>query len=164
MGAPGIWVKLRGCSNTYAVLHIAKIFKLIDNDGFNELLGELGEFPRNLDEHARRSHTPAADPLGDPEEYLKSCVEAGHLVLRDDGERMLHWHGKRLEIKLLKSERFWEFFIKLAQKSKSGMGVGYMDFPGKKRGTFAEPCREFAVRWGSPTTSLNYLSLGTGTK
>ncbi len=31
LGAIGIWMKLRGCSKTYAVLHIAKIFKLISD-------------------------------------------------------------------------------------------------------------------------------------
>lgn len=110
-GMVGMWQELRGCSRVVSVLELARLFKLIDTEELDRLLDHLGEVPQ------------------DAELHLEQAVTAGHLVIRDDEERMMYWREKSLETPLLKSESLWSFLVELAKRTKSGSCVDTMCYP-----------------------------------
>jgi len=142
-GLVGMWQKLRGCSRVFAVLDLARQFKLVGTEEFDRILDRLGEVP--LDGDLR----------------LELAVDAGHLVLRDDEERMLFWARESLNTPLLESETLRDFFVELAKRSKSGTSLDRLCYPTKADSYVRKTASRIRRDMGLPSVLTTWIVAGT---
>lgn len=111
-GAIGIWMRLRGVSQTRATIDLARALNHITEETQRWLLRATGE---------------GAD---DPQESLAKAIAQGHLVLVET-PREAYWGGKKIDINWEKYDASWSFFWELCSQAKIGRGVDRTHFSQK---------------------------------
>jgi hypothetical protein len=108
-GTIGMWTRLHGCTETRAIIDLAKILGLCHDTTRAWLLRESGE---------------CSD---DPEEALEWALTNADLVLTDS-PRTVYWQGETIDIDWDACPVLWDYFLTLCEAAKAGRYVDASDF------------------------------------
>ena len=97
-GTVGMWVELRGVTRARAVVEVAKLLGLLNEQNANWLLTEIGEYL-------------------DADDAKQAYIDAGHLVLQER-PREAFWNGNEIEIDWNSKSVLWDFVWQLARFGK----------------------------------------------
>ena len=97
-GTVGMWVELRGVTRARAVVEVAKLLGLLNEQNANWLLTEIGEYL-------------------DADDEKQAYIDAGHLVLQER-PREAFWNGNEIEIDWNSKSVLWDFVWQLARFGK----------------------------------------------